>query len=144
MSFSIEELNGKKVAELRDLAAEIEHDALKGFRSMRKGELVAALANARGSSASTADTPVTPAQATSSSPARKSARKLAPAGGRRSLGVRRLQTRGLHRSQIKEMIRQLKLERSDASEAKDPRRLRTVRRQLHHLKRSARAAPPLE
>ena len=48
MAYTADELKGKKVAELRDIAKDIEHDALSGYSSMRKDELVKALVTALG------------------------------------------------------------------------------------------------
>ena len=43
MSYSFEELANKKVADLREIAKEIEHEALKGYSGMHKAELIKAL-----------------------------------------------------------------------------------------------------
>ncbi len=40
MSHTFEELSGKTVAELREIAKEIEHEAVKGYSSMHKEDLL--------------------------------------------------------------------------------------------------------
>ena len=46
MSHTFEELSGKTVAELREVAKEIEGDAVKGYSSMHKADLLTALCTA--------------------------------------------------------------------------------------------------
>ena len=46
MSYTFEELKKKTVAELREIAAGIEHDALKGYTQLNKDHLLAALCKA--------------------------------------------------------------------------------------------------
>lgn len=48
MAYSYEELHGKTVAELREIAKDREHDALKGYTTMHKEELLPALCTALG------------------------------------------------------------------------------------------------
>jgi hypothetical protein len=46
MSHTFEELSGKTVAELREVAKEIEDDAVKGYSSMHKADLLKAICTA--------------------------------------------------------------------------------------------------
>jgi hypothetical protein len=48
MAFTIEELKHKNVAELRELAKGIEHEAVIGYTQLNKDHLIAALARALG------------------------------------------------------------------------------------------------
>jgi len=48
MAFTIEELKHKPVAELRDIAKGIEHEAVKGYTQLNKEHLITALAKALG------------------------------------------------------------------------------------------------
>jgi Rho termination factor, N-terminal domain len=48
MGMTIEELKHKTVADLRELAKGVEHDAVKGYTQMNKDHLIAALAKALG------------------------------------------------------------------------------------------------
>jgi len=48
MAFTIEELKHKNVAELRDIAKGIEHEAVKGYTQLNKEHLITALAKALG------------------------------------------------------------------------------------------------
>ena len=48
MAFTIEELKHKNIAELRELAKGIEHEAVQGYSQLNKEHLVVALAKALG------------------------------------------------------------------------------------------------
>ena len=48
MSHTFEELSGKTVAELREVAKEIEHEAVEGYSSMHKADLLKAIVTALG------------------------------------------------------------------------------------------------
>jgi len=48
MAFTIEELKHKPIAELRDIAKGIEHEAVKGYTQLNKEHLITALAKALG------------------------------------------------------------------------------------------------
>jgi hypothetical protein len=48
MPYTIEELKHKNIADLRDIAKGIEHDAVQGYTQLNKDHLVAALAKALG------------------------------------------------------------------------------------------------
>ncbi|HEY8412312.1 MAG TPA: hypothetical protein VIK76_12950 [Pyrinomonadaceae bacterium] len=48
MAYTYEELRHKTLAELRDIAKDMEHDAVQGYTQMNKEHLVGALAKALG------------------------------------------------------------------------------------------------
>ena len=48
MAFTIEELKHKPVAELREIAKDIDHEAVKGYTQLNKEHLLTALAKALG------------------------------------------------------------------------------------------------
>jgi DNA-binding IclR family transcriptional regulator len=48
MAYTYEELKHKTLAELRDIAKDIQHDAVQGYTQMNKEHLVGALAKALG------------------------------------------------------------------------------------------------
>jgi len=48
MAYTYDQLHGKTVAQLRDIAKEIEHDAVRGYTTMHKHELLPALCQALG------------------------------------------------------------------------------------------------
>jgi len=48
MSYTYEELRHKTLAELRDIAKDMQHDAVQGYTQLNKEHLVAALAKALG------------------------------------------------------------------------------------------------
>ena len=48
MSFTIEELKHKNIAELRDIAKGLEHEAVQGYSQLNKQHLIVALAKALG------------------------------------------------------------------------------------------------
>src|ERR1044072_419308 len=48
MTYTYEELKHKTLAELRDIAKDIQHDAVQGYTQMNKEHLVGALATALG------------------------------------------------------------------------------------------------
>ena len=48
MAYTYEELHGMTVAELKEIAKDIEHDALHGYTTMHKDHLVPALCQALG------------------------------------------------------------------------------------------------
>ena len=48
MAHTYEDLKNKRVADLRDVAKDLEHEALEGYTQMHKDELVLALCNALG------------------------------------------------------------------------------------------------
>ena len=48
MAYTYEELKGKTVQELRDIAKDVHHDAVRGFSQMNKDHLLPALCHALG------------------------------------------------------------------------------------------------
>ncbi len=48
MTYAYEELKGKTVAELREIASGLEHEAVKGYTQLNKDNLLAALCTALG------------------------------------------------------------------------------------------------
>ena len=48
MAYTYEELKGKTVQELRDIAKDVQHDAVQGFSQMNKDHLLPALCKALG------------------------------------------------------------------------------------------------
>ncbi len=133
MSETYEELKGKTVAELREIAKAHEHEALQGYSTMKKAELLAALATAL---AVAPDAAGEAAPKAAARPAARPAKKGAPPG--------------TDRAALKGRIRELKVERGAALEAHDAERLRRARRLIQRLKRRIRkdaararhAAPP--
>ena len=105
MAHTYEELRNKTVAQLREIAHDLEHEAVHGHTTMHKGELLHALC--------------------------------------RALGLEEHEHHdvvGIDKRAMKGRIRGLKAERQAALEARDPRELKRVRRQIHRLKRRIRAA----
>ena len=105
MAYTYDELKHKTVAELRDIAAGIEHEALQGYTQLNKEHLLHALA--------------------------------------RALGIEEHQhheVKGINKTEIKSKIKALKRQRDEALEAHDHARLKSVRRQIHRLKREIHKA----
>lgn len=105
MAHTYEELKNKTVAELREIAAGVEHEAVKGHTQMHKSELLKGLSTA--------------------------------------LGIEmheHHQVADVEKSAIRAKIRELKKKRDEALSAHDHPQLRTVRREIHHLKRQIRRA----
>ena len=105
MAYTYDELKHKTVAELRDIAAGIEHEALQGYTQLNKEHLLHALA--------------------------------------RALGVEEHlhhEVVGINKTEIKSKIKALKRQRDEALEAHDHARLKSVRRQIHRLKREIHKA----
>jgi hypothetical protein len=48
MAYTYEELKGKTIAELREIAKDVQHDAVQGFSQMNKEHLLPALCRALG------------------------------------------------------------------------------------------------
>jgi hypothetical protein len=107
MPHTYEELKGKTVAELREIAAGVKDEAVQGHTQMNKEHLLAALCKALH-----LDMHVH--------------RKVAAA----------VQNKG----QIKSQIKELKKKRDTALQAHDHAQLKTVRHQMHELRRALRKA----
>lgn len=105
MAYTYEDLSAKKVADLREIAKDLDHEALRGYTTMHKTQLLAGLCRALGIEAHEHHDVV-----------------------------------GVDKSAIKARIRELKVARQTALEARDAAELRRVRRQIHRLKRRLRGA----
>ncbi|HEY3131683.1 MAG TPA: hypothetical protein VGL91_19670 [Acidobacteriota bacterium] len=105
MTHTYDELKGKTVAQLREIAAGIQHDALQGHTQLNKEHLLVALCQALG-----IDT------------------------------HKHHQVVGINKTEIKAQIKQLKTKRDEALAAHDHSELKTIRRQIHHLKRQIHRA----
>lgn len=105
MTYTYDDLKHKTVAELREIAAGIQHEALQGYSQLNKEHLLVAMCKA--------------------------------------LGIdmhKHHQVVGINKTEIKAQIKQLKKKRDDALAAHDHVELKTVRRQIHHLKRQIHRA----
>jgi hypothetical protein len=105
MTYTYDELKHKTVAELREIAAGIQHEALQGYSQLNKEHLLVAMCKA--------------------------------------LGIdmhMHHQVVGINKTEIKAQIKQLKKKRDEALAAHDHVELKTVRRQIHHLKRQIHRA----
>ncbi len=100
MSHTYEELKHKTVAQLREIASGLEHEAVKGASQMNKEHLLAGLCTALGI----------------------------------EMHVHH-EVKGVNKSDLKAKIRDLKKQRDGALAAHDHKQLKTVRREIHHLKR---------
>src|SRR5512139_2050683 len=108
MAHTFEELHKKTVAELREIAKGIEHEAVKGYTQLNKEHLLQALCKALGIEMHAHAVVV-----------------------------------GIDKKSIKAKIRDLKGKRGAAIEARDRKRLKTIRRRIHSLKRRIHAATHL-
>ena len=111
MTHTYEDLKGKTIAELRDIAKELPHDALQGYTQMNKEHLLPALCKALG-----IDTHRHPHH------------HHAPV------------EEAFDKSAVKARVRALKVERDKAIESGDNANLRAIRRQIHALKRRIKVA----
>ncbi len=107
MAYTYDELKGKTVAELREIAAGVQHEAVQGYTQLNKEHLLAALCKAfnldmhvhhKGKAA------------------------------------------GINKVNIKAQMKELKKQRDAALTAQDHVQLKTVRRQMHELRRALRRA----
>lgn len=100
MAYTFEELKHKTVAELREIAVGIEHEALQGYTQLNKERLLMALCQAL---------------------------HIETHG--------HYQVVGINKYEIKAQIHDLKKQRDAALANHDHTQLKTVRREIHHLKR---------
>ncbi len=105
MAHTYEELKGKTLAELRELAAGVQHEAVQGYTQMNKDHLLAALCKALG---------------------------IDMHEHHRVVGV--------DKASMKARIRELKRTRDEAVAGHDHEKLKSVRRQIHRLKREMHKA----
>jgi hypothetical protein len=100
MAHTYEELKTKTVAELREIASGLEHEAVQGYTQLNKEHLLAALCKA--------------------------------------LHIEMHEHRkvvGINKAEVKMQIKGLKQKRDQAVAAHDHVQLKTIRRQIHELKR---------
>ncbi len=100
MAHTYEELKTKTVAELREIASGIEHEAVRGYTQLNKEHLLAALGKAL---------------------------NLDMHEHRKVVGI--------NKTEVKSQIKGLKQKRDEALAAHDHVQLKSLRRQIHALKR---------
>jgi DNA-binding IclR family transcriptional regulator len=104
MELTFEQLKHKTVAELRDMAKDLEHEAVQGYTQLNKEHLVVALAKALG------------------------------------IQHEHHQVVGVDKASIKSRLNELKKKRDEALAAHDHALLKSVRRNMHRLKRQIHKA----
>jgi hypothetical protein len=107
MSYTFEQLKGMTVAELREIAAGIKHEAVQGYTQLNKEHLLVAMCKA--------------------------------------LNIdmhahRKVRAVGINKGSIKSQMKELKKKRDAALQSHDHVQLKTVRHEMHELKRSLRKA----
>ena len=107
MQYTFDQLKGMTVAQLREIAAGIEHEAVKGFTQLNKEHLLAAICTALNIDTHT-----------------RHKSKVAGRG----------------KAEIKAHMKELKHKRDSALETHDHAALKSIRRELHELRRSLRKA----
>ncbi|HTY62430.1 MAG TPA: hypothetical protein VMG30_09255 [Acidobacteriota bacterium] len=107
MQYTFDQLKGMTVAQLREIAGGIEHEAVKGFTQLNKEHLLTAICTALSIDTHT-----------------RHKSKIAGRG----------------KVEIKAHMKELKHKRDSALEAHDHAALKSVRRELHELRRSLRKA----
>ena len=105
MEYTFEELKKKTLAQLKELAAGLDHPAVEGYTQLHKAELFPRVCEALGVDAHEHHEVV-----------------------------------GLDKGKVKSEIRQLKVKREEAIEAKDSKRLKEIRRKIRGFKRKLRKA----
>ena len=107
MAYTFDQLKEKTVAELREIAAGMKHEAVQGYTQLNKEHLLAALCKAL------------------------------------NLDMhvhRKPKAAGVSKTSIKSQLKELKKKRELALAAHDHAQLKTVRRQMHELRRALRKA----
>jgi hypothetical protein len=105
MAYTYHELKAKTVAELREVAAGIEHDAVKGHTQMNKEHLLVALCNAL------------------------------------NIDTREHRVaKAVDKAAIKATLKLLKARRATSLQSHDRKQLKTIRHELHELKKKLRRA----
>lgn len=99
MAYTYDELKHKTVAQLREIARDIEHEAVKGYTQLHKEQLIGAICKALGIDTFTHH-----------------------------------HVEGINKAEVKAKLRVLKKQRDEALAAHDHKQLKTVRREMHHLK----------
>jgi DNA-binding IclR family transcriptional regulator len=100
MPYTYEELRDKTIAELRDIAKDVDHEAVQGYTQLNKEHLLPALCQALGIEMHAHHVVV-----------------------------------GVDKSSVKQTIRSLKKERTQALANHDHAQLKQIRRRIHRLKR---------
>src|SRR5512136_596235 len=107
MAYTYDQLKGMTVAQLREIAAGIQHEAVQGYTQLNKEHLLAALCTALSIDTHTRH---------------------------------KIKVAGFDKTGIKSQMHGLKKQRDAALETHDHAQLKTIRRQLHELRRSLRRA----
>ena len=105
MAYSYEELKKKTLAELREIAVGIEHEAVKGHSQMHKSQLLPALCQVL---------------------------NIEMHGHH--------EVAGINKATVKSQIKEFKKKRDEALAAHDHNGLKSVRREIHRLKRQIKRA----
>jgi hypothetical protein len=107
MEYTFDQLKKMTVAQLREIAAGTQHEAVKGYTQLNKEHLLTALCNALNIDTHTRH---------------------------------KIKAAGIDKAGIKSQMKALKIQRDAALEAHNHAQLKTVRRQMHGLRRSLRRA----
>lgn len=105
MEYTFKDLKSKTVAQLKEIAKGLEHEAVQGYTQLNKADLLQAVCTA--------------------------------------LGVdmhEHHEVQGVDKSKVKARIKELKVERDKALEAKDHAQLKAVRTRIKRLKKTLRKA----
>jgi uncharacterized protein (DUF342 family) len=107
MEHTYDSLKKMTVAQLREIASGIEHEAVQGYTQLNKEHLLAALCNALNIDTHTRH---------------------------------KIKAAGINKAEIKSQMKALKKQRDVALDAHDRAQLKSVRRQMHGLRRTLRRA----
>jgi hypothetical protein len=107
MEYTFDQLKKMTVAQLREIASGIQHEAVQGYTQLNKEHLLAALCNVLSIDTHT---------------------------------KHKIKDAAVDKAGIKFQMKALKVQRDAALEAHDHAQLKSVRRQLHGLRRSLRKA----
>lgn len=105
MAYTYNQLKHTKIADLRDIAKGLDHEAVQGYTQMNKDQLLEALCTALDVDTHEHHDVV-----------------------------------GIDKGAVKKQIRELKAKRDEALNAHNRKELKTVRREIHRLKRTLRRA----
>jgi hypothetical protein len=105
MEYTFEDLRGKTVAQLREIAAGLDQEAVKGYTQLNKEHLLAAICKALNI----------------------------------DMHVHH-HAEGINKSELKAQIKALKKQRDEALTAHDHAQLKSVRREMHHIRRQIKRA----
>jgi hypothetical protein len=105
MAYTFEELRVKTVAQLREVAAGLNHEAVMGYTQLNKEHLLAAICKALNI----------------------------------DMHVHH-HAEGINKSELKAQIKALKKQRDEALTAHDHDQLKSVRREMHHIRRQIKRA----